>query len=179
MNCIKKSTGMSAKKDVKCSQIFSMFFLFVLASFSATIGLLASISIRFIYEEKRDASLTPQEKSIIVYKDELEYELITRLIGLFTCIQFAHNFALHWTSLSCPWSYREQVYEHDLGESDHWRSCKCHYGEPSSHGLCQEAQPWRRCCHVVPRQRGRWIIGILHRLEGPLLQRRAAKENFL
>ena len=92
MSCIKKSTGMSAKKDVKCSQIFSMFFLFVLASFSATIGLLASISIRFIYEEKRDASLTPQEKSIIVYKDELNYELITRLIGLFTSILFGYMY---------------------------------------------------------------------------------------
>lgn len=94
MSCIKKSTGLSAKKDVSCGQIFTLFFLFLLGNFSATLGLFGAVATRFIYEEERDENLTPQEKSVVVYKAALEVEIITMCISILASVLFGYLYEI-------------------------------------------------------------------------------------
>ena len=73
---------MSTKREVSCTQIISMFLLFILGSLASHMVLLSTVVIWFVYERERDSNLTPKQRSILVFKDALEIELITMAIGI-------------------------------------------------------------------------------------------------
>ena len=80
--CVKKFSGMSTKREVSCGQIIAMLTLFILGSLASHMVLLSTVVVWFVYEKERDSTLTPKQRSILVFKDALEIELITMAIGI-------------------------------------------------------------------------------------------------
>ena len=73
---------MSTKREVSCGQIIAMLTLFILGSLASHMVLLSTVVVWFVYEKERDSTLTPKQRSILVFKDALEIELITMAIGI-------------------------------------------------------------------------------------------------
>ena len=68
--------------------------LFVVGSVASHLVLLSYVVIWFVYEQESDPTKTPEEWSIIVYKQMLVIELITMCIGIFISILFGYLYEI-------------------------------------------------------------------------------------
>ena len=92
--CVKRSSGLSTKRQVNCWQILSLFMLFLVGSVASHMVLLSTVVVWFVYEEKADPTKTPGEWSLIVYKKMLVIELITMAFSILFSIIFGYMYEI-------------------------------------------------------------------------------------
>ena len=93
-HCVKRFTGLSIKRDVNCWQVLSLVLLFILGSAASHLVLLSYVVIWFVYEEERNPDQTPEETSIVVYKEMLVIELITMAFSIFFTVAFGYMYEI-------------------------------------------------------------------------------------
>ena len=95
--CIKKRLRVHAKRSVSCSQILSLFLLFMLGSIAANIVLLQNTVMLFADHEEYAPDTPAKDKAIAVYRYHMVIEGYAIAIAMILAIAIGHLYEI-WSS---------------------------------------------------------------------------------